>query len=198
MSDAFVNQVTLNCLMNKEQYSKYVSNVITKKINRKDKKFYRKRIYNLTKELLLTDEQTACLLPDVKYAFDNYIKTCIYYFKTLDNNDIIQEEYKEINNAELNKLFDKDVDLDNIVTPEEANKFLMRSIKLNNPSLDNFVIKTITKMPEDIILPKQKEINLMDPILKNKGICKKKNITNKYHEKKNTQNENIENIEKKI
>ena len=174
MSDAFVNQVTLNCLMNKEQYSKYVSNVITKKINRKDKKFYRKRIYNLTKELLLTDEQTACLLPDVKYAFDNYIKTCIYYFKTLDNNDIIQEEYKEINNAELNKLFDKDVDL------------------------DNFVIKTITKMPEDIILPKQKEINLMDPILKNKGICKKKNITNKYDEKKNTQNENIENIEKKI
>jgi hypothetical protein len=193
MSEAFVNQVTLNCLMNKEQYSKYVTNVVTKTINKRDKKFYRKRIYNLTKELLLTDETQTCLLPDVKYAFDNYIKTCIYYFKALDNNDIIQEEYKEINNAELNKLFDKDTDLDNIITPEEANKFLMRSIKLNNPSLDNFVIKTITKIPEDIILPKQKEINLMDPILKNKGICKKKNITNKYDE--TTKNENNKNNE---
>jgi hypothetical protein len=72
----------------------------------------------------------------------------------------------------------------------------MRSVKINAPSLDNFIIKTITKKPENIILPKQKEINLMDPILKNKGICKKKNITNKYDE--NQKNENTKNEDPKV
>ena len=33
-----------------------------------------------------------------------------------------------------------------------------------------------------MIIPQQKEINLKDPFLKNKGIDKKKNIINKYEE----------------
>lgn len=183
MSEEYLHQVTLNCLMNKDQYNKYIKNEVTKPTIRKDKKFYRKRIYNLTKELLLSLEQPTNLSPDVKYAFDTYIKTCIQYFKAIDNNDIIQEEYKDINNDinndKLNSILDG---VDNIITPEEANNFLMRSVKINAPSLDNFIIKTITKKPENIILPKQKEINLMDPILKNKGICKKKNININYED----------------
>lgn len=193
MSEEYLHQVTLNCLMNKDQYAKYIKNEVTKPTIRKDKKFYRKRIYNLTKELLLSLEQPTNLSPDVKYAFDNYIKTCIQYFKAIDNNDIIQEDYKDINNDTLNTSVDG---IDNIITPEEANNFLMRSVKINAPSLDNFIIKTITKKPENIILPQQKEINLMDPILKNKGICKKKNITNKYDE--NQKNENTTNEDPKV
>ena len=65
----------------------------------------------------------------------------------------------------------------------------MRSINISNPSLDYFVKRIITKKPEDMILPKQKDINLSDPILKNKGVIisdKKKNITNKYDETYNS------------
>ena len=75
---------------------------------------------------------------------------------------------------------------DNIKTEEEANKLLMRSIKIITPPLDKFVKRKTTKVEEQIIMPKQKEINLNDPELKLKGINKKKNITNKYDEINNS------------
>jgi hypothetical protein len=73
MSEKFVNQVTLDCLMNKGK----VSNKSYNSVNKKDKKFYRKRVYNLTKELLLSKEEPDNLFPDVKYAFEHFINTCI-------------------------------------------------------------------------------------------------------------------------
>jgi hypothetical protein len=64
---------------------------------------------------------------------------------------------------------------------EEADKMLMRSIKIDVPTLDKYVKRTSTKKQEQIILPKQKNIDLLNPDLKNTGL-KKKNITNKYEE----------------
>ena len=112
MSDNLINEITLDCLMNKEQYNKYISKKNLKRETIKDIKFYRKRIYYLTKEMLLSKEQTMPVLPEVKNAFDNYVKTCINYFKVIDRNDIIQEDYTEFannldninENIELNKL----------------------------------------------------------------------------------------------
>ena len=196
MSDAFVNQVTLDCLLNKEMFNKHVKNQKSKSINKEERKFYKKRIYNLFKELLITKEEPEDLLPDVKYAYDNFIHSCIHYFKTIDNNDLNQEEYKNLyeepdisNISELND--------DSLKTEEEANKLLMRSIKITTPPLDKFVKRKTTKVEEQIIMPKQKEINLNDPELKLKGINKKKNITNKYDEINNSKKENKEDINKK-
>jgi hypothetical protein len=39
-----------------------------------------------------------------------------------------------------------------------------------------------SKLEKKAIIPLQKDINLKDPNLKNKGICKKNNINNKYEE----------------
>jgi hypothetical protein len=169
--------------MNKEQYNKYILKKKSKSENIKDLKFYRKRIYYLTKDLLLLKDQTIPVLPEVKIAFDNYVKTCINYFKVIDRNDIIQEDYKDVHHVisdkigELNKLND----LHNLNTTEEADNYLMRQIKIKKNSLDGFVKKKINK-PKEIILPKEKNINLKDPLLKNKGIVKKKNINNKYED----------------
>jgi hypothetical protein len=44
-----------------------------------------------------------------------------------------------------------------------------------------------------MIIPHQKEINLKDPLLKNKGIRKKKNIINNYDEDAKNENTKIEN-----
>ena len=70
---------------------------------------------------------------------------------------------------------------------EEADKLLMRKINIKSNSLDNFVTKTnITK--KEVVLPRNKNINLTDPDLRTKGItrqAKKKNIVNIYEEKKN-------------
>ena len=185
MSEAFVNQVTLDCLLNKEMFNKHVKNQKAKSINKEERKFYKKRIYNLFKELLITKEEPEDLLPDVKYAYDNFIYSCIHYFKTIDNNDLNQEEYKNLNDEpDISSI--PELNDDNLKTEEEANKLLMRSIKITTPPLDKFVKRKTTKVEEKLIIPKQKEINLNDPELKLKGINKKKNITNKYDEINNS------------
>ena len=189
MSDAFVNQVTLDCLLNKEMFNKHVKNQKSKSINKEERKFYKKRIYNLFKELLITKEEPEDLLPDVKYAYDNFIYSCIHYFKTIYNNDLNQEEYKNLNNEEPDISNIPELNDNNLKTEEEANKLLMRSIKITTPPLDKFVKRKTTKVEEQIIMPKQKEINLSDPELKLKGINKKKNITNKYDEINNSKKE---------
>jgi hypothetical protein len=74
------------------------------------------------------------------------------------------------------------------ISNSEADKLLMRSIKLDIHTLDKYVKRTTTKKEEKIVLPIQKNINLQDPELKNKGV-KKKNITNKY-EDNNSKKEN--------
>lgn len=183
-SESIINQITLDCLLNRTQYEKYLSKQLLNKISQKDRLFYRKRAMNLTKELLKGDEDLF-VSPDVKYAFECYIKTCIRYFRVLDKSDLIQEEYKSLNlSSQLLSEEETKQSLDGLT---ELDEILMRKINLthNNGTLDNFVeIKSLVQ--EDMVVippPQQRKINLKDPILRNKGILKKKNIENKYNEK---------------
>lgn len=197
MTQEYINKITLDCLLNKEQLNNHINKELSKSINRKDKKFYRKRIFDLTKSLLINKDIPSDLFPDVKYSFDNYAKTCIQYFKAIDNNDIIQNEYKDLENVGeiLDEYLENEMDVSelNIDSKEKADKLMMRSIELK-PTLNNFVQKIKIKT-EEIILPKQKEINLKDPSLKTKGI-KKKNITNKYDENNESKKEETNKNEK--
>ena len=200
MSQAFVDQVTLDCLLNKSMFNAHIKNKKAHSINKEDRKFYKKRIYNLFKEILINKAEPEDLLPDVKYAYDNFLNASINYFKTIDNNDLLQEEYKTLddNNVALENI-NAIPELGDDVGVEEADKLLMRSIKITTPSLDKYVKRKSTKPEEKLIMPKQKEINLMNPDLKVKGIQsnsnnnniqKKENITNKYDEIINAKNEN--------
>jgi hypothetical protein len=192
-SDAFLNQVSLDYLINRKQYKNHLTNTINKKINKKDKKFYRRRIQSLTKELLTKEEEEIVMSPDVKYAFDNFIKTCIHYFKILDKNDIIQEDYNEFD-CEIKENIE--ISESSQFLKEENEKLLMRSVKMTNHSLDNFIKIKMTKSPEELIIPQQKEINLKNPVLKNKGVIKKKNIINNYGEDTQKQANDICEIQK--
>ena len=186
MIDNKLSYIDLEYLINKELYGKSIDSKMQPHINinnKKDKKFYKKRIYDLTKQLL-SNEQPSTLFPDVRNTFDNYIKTCISYFKVIDTSDIIQEDYDNllgpINNATS---FDNVAGVDNTDNIDEINKLMMRSIKIMEPNaLEKLVKRTIIKKEIEPIIPQQKDINLKDPVLKNKGIRKKKNITNKYDE----------------
>ena len=189
MSSAYINQVTLDCLLNKEMFSNHVRNQKSKQLNKEDCKFYRKRIFNLFKKII-TDQTPEDLLPDVKYAYDNFLNSAIHYFKTIDNNDLIQTEYNDIEPLERNQSTPINETPLNQATNNDADKLLMRSIKTNIPTLDKYVTRISTKKKEKIILPKQKDINLNDPEFKNKGL-KKNNITNIYEDSK-TKKENEE------
>ena len=181
----YVDEVTLECLMNKEQYARHLKKgpPISKKVNSVDRKFYKKRIYDLTKQLLNNEPISENIFPDVTNGFQYYIKACIDYFKTLDKTDILQEDYQTIDNS-IKIDINNEINVENISNTQEANQLMMRSIKIQEPnSLEKLVKRTSTKYVKQMVLPREKDINLKDPILKNKGIREKKNITNKYEEK---------------
>lgn len=181
MSQSLVDQITLACLLNKEMMGKHVMRQREKQINREDLNFYRKRIFNLFKELISNNKPND-LSPDVKYAYDTFIKSTIDYFKVIDNNDLLQEEYKDIN-FPLDICSVPSLDLSsNLDVNNEANKLLMRSIKIDPPTLDKYVKRSSHKKETNIILPRSREVDIMKPELKEKGL--KKNITNIYEDKK--------------
>jgi len=175
------SEITLECLMNKSTYLKYIKNQNIEenktKTNLKDRKFYKKRIYDLTKQLMHNEVSPST---EISKTFENYINSCIRHFQILDKTDILQEDYANI--IQMNLTNNK------IESIEEANKSMMRFVKMYEPnSLEKIVKRTVTKMAApDPVLPKQKNINLKDPILRNKGICKKNNISNKYEDKTDT------------
>jgi hypothetical protein len=165
MSQAYINNLTLDLLLNKD----IKKNRQSKKENKEEIKFYRKRTYNLFKEII-NGNTPEDLSPDVKYAYDNFVNSTINYFKTKDRNDIIQSEYKDFIEIENDVVIDVSSNLSSNV---DADKLLMRSIKINTSTLDKYVLKSNKKNKKDeIIMPQQKEIILNDPELKNKGIKK--------------------------
>ena len=182
--------------MNKSQYEKYLNQVkgipTSKTVNKKEKKFYKRRIFDLTKQLL-NNEKPEMMFPDVSSAFDLYAKVCIEYFKALDKTDIIQSDYDGF-------VEDDEIGSNTLSESEqvELNKLLMRSIKITEPNaLEKLVKRTTTKICQKApVIPIQKDINLKDPILKNKGIRKKNNINNKYEETSEEKIKNDENDEK--
>ena len=195
MSDNLISKLTIEYLMNKDQYARYISQnqqtSDTKTINKKDKKFYKRRIFDLTKQLL-NNEKPQQIFPDVSTAFDSYAKICIEYFKILDKTDILQEDYDGLTDA----VNPNDSSIAEN-TQTEVNKLLMRSFNITEPNaLEKLVKRTSTKIAQKpLIMPIQKDINLKDPALRVKGIKNEQK-----HEQKHEhigKNNNIVNIYEK-
>ena len=93
MSEELVNQLTLNFLISKNQLQKLNKKVNENiKNNRKtDKEIYNDRIKKLFNDLLV-DQSPNDLLQEVKTGFDFFVDKCIYYFKALDNNELLEKE----------------------------------------------------------------------------------------------------------
>jgi hypothetical protein len=177
-----VQEITLEYLCNYNSNSHLHTNVKKKIITTdKNKKFYRKRIIQVTKDLLEVssiEEKKTCYPPDIERSFQKYIESCIDHFQTIDRTDLLQEDYKNLEEslASLDTIFDSsNIDLEKSVF--DANQQLIRSLHMKPNTLDGLVKRTVIKK-EEPILPKKKKINLKDPELKNKGISKKDNLTN--------------------
>lgn len=185
-NNRFVDDLSLEYFLNKETYGKHLEKRTSesKREYRKDKRFYRKRIYDLTKQLINSEETTIQnYSKDIQMAFEFYTRVCIDYFKVLDKNDVIQEDYVHLleSNSQIN--LDPQLNVEHINSIEEADHLLMRSIKIVEPnSLEKLVKRKTTKnVKKEMPLPLQKNIDLKDPSLKKKGIKeKKKNMSNIY------------------
>ena len=184
MSDDFVNRVTLDCLLNKEMYSNQIKTKKERALSKEDKRFYRKRIYSLFKEII-SGKPPQDLFLDVKSTYETFVTTAINYFKAIDRSDIIQSEYGE--SVSVEDLSNNTIDCSmncSINGTTDYNEGLLsslRSVKMNTPTLDKYVTKIRTKKKEELVLPQQKDINLQNPEFKSKGI-KKNNITSIYED----------------
>lgn len=126
-----------------------------------DKKFYRKRILSLTRDMFKKNTLSA----NLNEIHNQYISHIIDHLKLDDRKDILQEEYDGI---EIEKKEDNNINY----SLAEANKEIF-NIKQHPPTLDNYV--KITKIKtEKKIIPKRRNVNLKQPQLKTKGLREKK------------------------
>ena len=93
MSDDFINQLTLNFLISKNQLQKLNKKVKenSNQIKIQEIQKYRKRITTLVNNLL-EYQPPDDLLFEVKLAFDTFVDKSIYYFKAHDNSFKLENE----------------------------------------------------------------------------------------------------------
>tara|TARA_B100000925_G_scaffold287152_1_gene265970 strand:+ start:41 stop:583 length:543 start_codon:yes stop_codon:yes gene_type:complete len=158
----------LEYLMNPCMYEKWMkknSSKLAPTDLKKDIKFYKKRIIQLTKDMMKGEHITN----SVNKSYNEYMKSCIAYLKFLDTKDILQEEYEGIPSDTVNiSEVDEDIDPDNsLINPSYLHK--------QNKIEDYIDLKKISNVPKnETYLPERKELKLKDPQLKKKGIKKKK------------------------
>ena len=109
----------------------------------------------------------------------------LHNFKMIDKTDILQTDYPPATESVIK-----------VVAPfEDSCMSLMRSVKINPITMDNFVKRTSTVKEKPDIVPMLRDVNLKSPELRNKGIRKKKNVCPVYAdaeqngEKKNEEEE---------
>ena len=162
----------LEYLSNPSLYEKYVKqqNIQNDEELKHDKKFYRKRVIQLTKDLHSNDiDKYPVPLNEVKRLFNKYIKECIDILKLVDKNDHIQDEYSDLS---LNKIIDNKDDISfNLIDND--------SVLFNKPITTNKIedcmplIKKSNQAEQNMKIPVKKDLNLKDPKLKTKGVKKK-------------------------
>jgi hypothetical protein len=164
-------ETTIEYFMNKKNYDKFKNLKIPeiKKQQIREKKFYKKRINNLTRQFMKFEKNEY---PDfLVKAFENYIYSSIEYFKMIDRSDSLQNEYIGLHSLE--EVFQDEEDEENIIINnpyQEEIKSLFMNKPVTNTLLDTFITIKKEEKSVPINIPQQKEINLSDPKFMVKGI----------------------------
>ena len=126
-----------------------------------DRKFYRKRIMELTRDMFKGSVPDR----DVRTTFDDYVRTCVIHLKTLDTHDILQKDYpQDTDTMPLKEYAALDIEY-------TTQKTMGKPPKVENV-LENFVTRTSHETPEPP--PQKKVIDLKEPSLRIKGVKQKK------------------------
>lgn len=100
--------LTMDTMMNMEAYTKYLkrkqlTSGIKDQSDANERKFYRRRILDLTKEMFRGSHraESGSNSTGVETAFETYIRACIMHFKFIDLADVLQTEYAGMNTTAL-------------------------------------------------------------------------------------------------
>ena len=176
-----------------------------------DIKFYRKRISALTKDMLKGDIPNNTF---IKTLYETYVNGLVNYFKMIDTNDIIQQQYgaaavegsldatvegsldatvegslDAVLEGSLDAALEGSLEPDNI-NLENMNDCLTRKHASIN-TLDNFVIKKSTVENDIRIIPVILDVDLTNPTLKTKGV-KDKGVKSKSKKEQHSKNSDIQ------
>jgi hypothetical protein len=185
-----VDHVTLDLMVNQPQYERYLRAKEADLSGKyeKAKRFYKKRITEMTRDLLKGDTVNDIF---VLQAFEAYAKACITHFRNKDKNDTLQEEYvaecvavgylppiDEDVNGEDNDDADNADNADNATNLNESSKKKLDILmsfdkhKAGVSTLDTYVIKTTPPqiIKNNVPIPQQRTINLDDPKFKTKDL----------------------------
>ena len=136
-----------------------------KEINKSDIKFYRKRILQLTKDLLRGKKMSNI----INGSFDAYIDTAIKSFKFEDEAELLQAEFKDLEEKKKKNKTSTEF------KSSESDKFMMKDLKnKKNDNIKNFAIIKTKKKKKKLKKPTQQKFDLKKDVLKNKGVKKKK------------------------
>ena len=187
-NEKYINNITLEILLNPILYDRINnSNYNSNELISQNILFYKRRICKITKDMC----KGEFINDNFKKLFINYATTIVYYLKHLDEKDILQSDYIDLNmldNSYTNINNNNIIDNSNIINANIDN-IIMNKLK-TTIDLDKFV-KRINIQPVEKILPKQRIVNINDPVLKNKGIKEKSN--NSINETSKKKNRKIEN-----
>jgi hypothetical protein len=177
-----INYITLETMANSDTYNKYLkrNNLDHISVLKSEKRFYRKRIAALAKDILnnnINNNSDSPINDVIITAFNTFARLCISHFKFKDTSDNIQGDYKDMttgydahhsNNLDTIDGFSME---DSKNTMDEANKLFMKQVDKKVITMDNFVTKT-SPPQDEMIIPKTKDLNLRDPKYKKKDIKK--------------------------
>ena len=160
--DISLNLIDLQYLTNPDQLTKLMQKKDLQQIPHNDLDFYKKRIFQLTKDMLRGEKINT----KVNKVFVNYAQICIDHFKFMDKMELIQNDYKDIKPS---------VNKKNTFNMKNSNSVMLRKKKPYRPRItDNIKIKS-TRINTPPVIPKTRNFNLKDPRFREKGL-KKKNI----------------------
>lgn len=194
--------LTMDTMMNMEAYTKYLkrkqlTSGIKDQSDANERKFYRRRILDLTKEMFRGGSHRAesgSNSTNVESAFETYIRACIMHFKFIDLADVLQTEYAGMNTAALVTMPATEASDDTI---SDLNKLCFnpntttKLVKIKAPASNALELLFIPAASSDIdkgvkdankdnggdhndnpasFAPKTRDVNLMDEQFKMKGI----------------------------
>jgi len=195
-SHKYIYNTTVELLTVKPDSIDYFSS--SKEISRKKRKFYKKRIVQLFKELLLAkpkDTQHIHVPESIKELINTLVFECIEYFEMTDITDIINKDKSNAVFEDDDPLFGRCSDNTDENDLEEEEELIYNTSNNNSntdivSTLDDFVIRkpinissnsdSTTKLQsdneKDYDYARIKPINLYDLTLKTKGITKIKKV----------------------
>jgi hypothetical protein len=83
-SESYITQLTLQYMVNKKQYGKYLEQKKAEETTVTDREKYAERFLGFTEDMLDYNTREENVPTDLKLAFENFLKTALRHFKHLD------------------------------------------------------------------------------------------------------------------